>query len=129
MSDDERDPDAGLIGVEARIRQLCGPGEQFLGKVLTDTTDDGAFFLVHRCWEHPEVDGAHVISERYAYLTRGDGSDGWVNRQDAAGINRRVPPGVDPSEFLRRLGQSQVEASVRVGTDRDPAESAMPRGE
>jgi hypothetical protein len=93
-----------LIGVEKRLQQLCEGEEQLLACLGTDETDQGVYALTLRAWPHPEVDGATTVSLRYAYLTKGDGGDGWVGSDDdAAGINMRVPAGVDVYEFFQTM--------------------------
>lgn len=113
---------AGLIGVKARLVELLGAGETLLGFAPTSETDEGVYFLVLRSWDHPEVDGATILSMRYAYLTRGDGGDGWVGGEDssgAAGINVRIEG--DPEEFLGGLAQLVAAAKPRLGGGKQPA--------
>lgn len=113
--------DAGLIGVEQRIAQLANAGEDVLGYAPTSETSEGVYFLVLREWDHPDADDARVVSLRYAYLTRGDGSDGWIEN----GINMRVEG--DPEQFILNLArliyQTQDDNETRpVSRDLRPPE-------
>lgn len=92
--------DGGLIGVKARLEQLANAGEDVLAYAPTSETSEGVYFLVLREWDHPDADDATVASLRYAYLTRGDGSDGWLEN----GINMRVE-GADTRRFLKNLAR------------------------
>jgi hypothetical protein len=107
MSDD-------LVGVEKRLRELCNDGETLHRAVHINDTDQGAYYIVVRVWDHPEVEDGQVLSERYAYLTKGSGSDGWVDN----GVNRRVPPGVDVADMCELLAQgyAKTAAQERAGT-------------
>lgn len=125
MSDGSRHD---LVAVDARLDQLADDHEQVLSKSWCDETDEGHYFIVFRCWEHPDVDGAHVISTRYAYLTKGGGGDAWVDWFDAAGINCRVPPGVRPETFLETLADAATQAAGVFDTGRSPADVPMPQG-
>jgi hypothetical protein len=107
------------IGVETRLEQLAGD-DRLLAYGLADETDDGGYYVTLRCWPHPYADGATTISLRYAYLTNGDGSDGWVDEQDAAGINLRCPAGTDPGRFLQNLAQLFAAGGGRHDGDMDP---------
>jgi hypothetical protein len=97
MSDDD------LVGVERRLRNLCDDHEHLINFAFNGATDDGAYYLTLRTWGHPNVDDAAMISLRFAYLTFGDGRDGWYN--GAAGINIRVPEGRDPVDHLWAIAQ------------------------
>jgi len=110
MSDDLK-----LIGVEQRIRQLANAEETVLGYAPTSTTDQGVYFVVLRHYPHPDVDGASVLNVRYAYLTRGEGSDGWLDN----GVNVRIEG--DPAEFLAGLAQLFAAAQPRLDGEDDPA--------
>jgi hypothetical protein len=103
--------DAGLIGVEARLEQLAGAGETIHGYAPTSETDEGIYFLVIRSWPHPDVEGAATVSLRYAYLTRGEGSDGWLEN----GINMRVEDG-NVERFLTGLARLVYYAVENAGT-------------
>lgn len=108
--------DAGLIGVEARLRQLANAGEDVLGYAPTSETDQGVYFLVLRRYPHPDADDASVLNLRYAYLTRGEGSDGWLDN----GINMRVEG--DPDDFvlnLARLLYTTQDGDHELPTSRD----------
>lgn len=96
-----------LIGVETRLEQLCEDNQTLRGQVAINYTDDGAYYLVVREKPHPDIPGAHVLSERYAYLTRGDGNDGWLTN----GINRRVTG--DLAEFSQQLAQLYAGVAAR----------------
>lgn len=94
-----------MSSLRERIERLCGPDERLLGFARADTTDEGTYFLTVRAWPHPDAEGHWTVSLRYAYLTKGDGSDGWVGGEDsskAAGINMRVEG--DPRGFMNGLG-------------------------
>lgn len=104
-----------LVGVDARLEQLTGPDADLLGYFKADDTDQGVYYLTLRSWPHPDVDGATILALRYAYLTRGDGSDGWTE----SGVNMRVSG--DPVAFLQALSQMAAAAIPRQGNpDADP---------
>jgi len=87
------------IGVEARLGQLTGDDAELLGYLQCDETSQGWYYLALRTWEHPDDPDAWTLSLRYAYLTKGDGSDGWTEE----GMNMRVNGPRDP--FLQALAQ------------------------
>lgn len=113
--------DGGLIGVDARLAQLANDGEEVLGYAPASETDAGIYFIVLRHYDHPDVDSATVLNVRYAYLTRGSGSDGWVDN----GINMRIEG--DPQEFMQSLARLFANASG-VGPGSDPVTADL-RGE
>jgi hypothetical protein len=83
----------GIVGLERRIRGLMDDHERLLGVMVVDESDEGYYAIVVRDWEHPSehVDG-RILAERYAYLTKGDGNDGWLTdgqSEGGNGINRR----------------------------------------
>lgn len=84
-----------IVALERRVRELMKDHERLLGILVVDETDEGHYAIVVRDWEHPSDDvDARILSERYAYLTKGDGNDGWVNSGDGEGgngVNRRDP--------------------------------------
>jgi hypothetical protein len=100
--------------VETRLRGLCNDGETLHGYTKVDETDEGAYYVVVREWPHPEVEDARTLSERYAYLTHGGGSDGWVEN----GINRRDT--FESGELARSL--AQMYAGIAARQDRGNAE-------
>lgn len=100
------------IGVERRIRQLCGDDVTLHGFVKADETEEGYYYVVVRSWDHPDADDAETLSERYAYLTKGGGSDGWVDE----GVNRRDRTGGVLAGDLAQL-YAQVAANQRGGRD------------
>jgi len=103
-----------MRNVEARIRRLTNDGETLHGYTKVSETDEGAYYVVVREWPHPDVDDAQILSERYAYLTHGDGSDGWVEN----GINRRDT--FESGELARSL--AQMYASIAARQDAETAE-------
>lgn len=86
---------SNIIGLERRIRGLMDDHERLLGLMVVDESDEGYYAIVVRDWDHPsEHVDARILSERYAYLTKGDGNDGWLtdgNSEGGNGINRRDP--------------------------------------
>lgn len=84
-----------IIGLERRVRGLMDDHERLLAILVVDETDEGWYAIVVRDWDHPSDDvDARILSERYAYLTKGDGNDGWLNSgkgDGGNGINRRDP--------------------------------------
>jgi len=81
-----------IISLKRRVRGLMNDTERLLAVMVVDETDEGHYAIVVRDWNHPTADGAEILSERYAYLTKGDGNDGWVSSGDGEGgngINRR----------------------------------------
>jgi len=104
-----------LIGVEQRLQQLANPGETLLSYAPTSTTDQGVYFLVLRHYPHPDADEASVLNLRYAYLTRGNGGDGWLDN----GINMRIEG--DPAEFLADLARLVAASKPRLDGDLQPA--------
>lgn len=78
------------VGMEKRIRGLMDDHENLRGALITDETEKGYYALVIRDWEHPDPNvDADILSERFAYLTKGGGNDGWISDGDAVAINRR----------------------------------------
>jgi|AntRauMinimDraft_3_1070383.scaffolds.fasta_scaffold01995_2 hypothetical protein len=118
--------DAGLIGVDQRIGQLCKDHETLLSYAPAGETDQGVYFVTLRAWDHPTADDAGILSIRYAYLTRGKGGDGWVKDQGASGINMRVEG--DPAPFLQGLAQLCAASIPRLGGGKEPATADL-RGE
>ena len=106
---------ANLVGVETRLGQLCDDGQHLLDHQAMGETDEGVYYLVSRVWQHPDVDGAQTLSIRYAYLTRGDGSDGWVDN----GINVRVDPGDDPADVAQQLAQMMATSAAKIRGGRE----------
>lgn len=119
MTNSEHGPLGNGADHDARLRGLANDGETVLGYLRVSSTDRGDYYLVVRSWPHPDVPGATILSERYAYLTTGDGSDGWIDN----GVNRRVE-GFDPATMCQELASvyAQAAARFRGGTenDRDP---------
>lgn len=108
-----------LVGVETRLTQLTGEDADLLGYFKADATEDGVYYVTLRAWPHPSADDATTLSMRYAYLTRGQGSDGWVGGDsDAAGVNFRVEG--DPGVFLQTLAQMCAGSIPRLDADTDP---------
>jgi hypothetical protein len=83
-----------LVGTEQRLNSLANSGEDVIGYAPVSETDEGVYLLVLRLYPHPETDGIDVLNFRYAYLTRGDGSDGWLEN----GVNIRCEG--DPARLL-----------------------------
>lgn len=108
------DPTAGLVGVEQRLQSLANDGEAILGYAPTSETEEGVYFLVLRHYPHPDVPDASILSIRYAYLTRGEGSDGWIEN----GVNLRIEG--DPEEFLGDLAQLVAAGVPRLDGKHDP---------
>lgn len=109
-----------IVGIETRLGQLCNDDETLLGYSVADETQQGYYVLVTRSWPHRELDDAAILSLRYAYMTKGDGGDGWVGGDDssgAAGINMQVPPGADPAEFARGLATMWAGSAARLDRD------------
>lgn len=103
---------------ERRLRGLCDGQQHLLAYGPTSETEDGVYYITLREWPHPDVEDAHVLAIRYAYLTRGAGSDGWVDG-GAAGVNMRVEG--DVAEFVASLAQMVASARPRIGTDARPS--------
>jgi len=103
------------VGTQKRLEQLTRPGVDLLGYLLADVTEEGYYYLTLRAWPHPDVDDAWTISLRYAYLTAGDGSDGWVDE----GMNMRVSG--NPATFLQALSQMCASGIARWGGENDPS--------
>lgn len=78
-----------IIRIDRRLNGLMDDDETLYGKTIIDETDEGWYVLVARGWDHPEVEGTEILSERFAYLTKGEGGDCWVDWNDAVAINRR----------------------------------------
>lgn len=96
------------IGYETRLEQLTGPDAYLLGATLWDSTDEGYYYNTLRIWPHPDVDGAWTLSQRFAYLTKGDGSDGWTEE----GMNMRISG--EPVAYLQALAEMFAAAIPRV---------------
>jgi len=76
--------------------------------------------LALRSWDHPNAEGASIISLRYAKLARdGQGHDGW----DDKGVNMRVPAGVDPADALDALAQMFASGNEDFEGDDSPVRS------
>lgn len=90
------------------------PGARALAYILADSGEYGTYAPVIRTWDHPNIDGASILSERYAFLTHGDNeaSDGWKD-----GFERRVPEDVDAAEFCKMLGRAYLAAAHRLDPD------------
>mgnify|MGYP006275864381 CR=1 FL=1 len=69
-----------------RIRDMTEDHETLHDAEFINSTDDGHYYVVLRTWPHPDIDDAYTVSLRYAYLTKGSGSDGWMEN----GINMRA---------------------------------------
>lgn len=109
------------VGAGKRIEQLTTadddrPGARALAYILADSGTYGTYAPVIRTWDHPTIDGASILSERYAFLTHGDNdaSDGWKD-----GFERRVPEGVDPAEFCKTIGRAYLAAAHRLATEEE----------
>jgi hypothetical protein len=113
-----------LVGITQRLNSLKNPGEDVVGYAPVSETSEGFYLLVLRLYPHPEDEGVDVLNFRYAYLTRGDGSDGWLEN----GVNIRCEG--DPARLLVGLGRlfdetgrnlhdgEMVKKDVRPRTDR-----------
>lgn len=102
------------IGAEKRMAELTDPSERLLGVTKASETDEGHYYLVLRTWPHPDVDGAWTLSLRYAYLTKGNGGDGWTEQ----GMNMRVEDSM--VKFLQCLSQMFTQAVGRLDGEADP---------
>jgi hypothetical protein len=89
----------GLVGTEQRLDSLANAGEDVVGYAPVSETSEGVYLLTIRLYGHPEDEGVDVLNFRYAYLTRGDGSDGWLEN----GVNIRCEG--DPARLLVGLGR------------------------
>lgn len=87
------------VGVEARLQQLTGDDAALLGYCLTDETSKGYYYTTLRMWPHPDAEDSWTFSVRYAYLTKGDGGDGWTDE----GMNMRVSHG--RKRFLQAMSR------------------------
>lgn len=114
-----------LTGWKKRVQNLCEPHERLLGAMIIDESDEGAYAIVLRDWDHPypNVDG-DTFSVRYAYLTFGDGNDGWKNKGDSTGgngINCRVPDRLEMGEFsTAMIALFQRAHKIRTGQTKNP---------
>ena len=70
----------------SRILDMTADHETLHDAEFINATDSGYYYLVLRSWPHPDIDDAHTVSIRYAYLTKGSGSDGWTEN----GVNMRA---------------------------------------
>lgn len=127
--------DGDIIGLETRVRQLMDDHETLLAIVVTDETNEGHYAVVIREWDHP-TDGVEgtILSERFAYLTKGDGNDGWVNSGEGGGgasaINRRNRH--DDGVLAQGLAQAYAAVAARQrngGSDLEPHISDVTGGE
>ena len=100
------------VGAMKRLEQLTGPDADLLGVSKASETDEGYYYLALRTWPHPDVDDAWTLSLRYAYLTKGDGSDGWTDQ----GMNMRVEG--DRETFLQALSRMFAGGIPRLGSSR-----------
>ena len=98
----------GLVGVDKRLSQLTNPDQVLLGYARASETEEGVYYIVLRTWPHPDVEDAWTVAVRYAYLTKGNGSDGWTQ----SGVNLRCEG--DPETFLRTLAKLFLGGSQRV---------------
>lgn len=100
-----------MRNVEERLRDLLRDGETLHGYTKTGESDEGAFFAVVREWDHPDLDDAEILSERYAFLTMTGGSDGWIDN----GVNRRDT--FEDGELARSLAQMYAGIAARQGAE------------
>lgn len=112
-----------IVGFERRIRGLMDEHERLLGAMVVDESSEGFYIIVIRDWEHPWADDAEILAERYAYLTKGDGNDGWNNDGDSQGgngINRRdaLPAGKLAGALSYLYGEAR---SIQQGEKSAPA--------
>lgn len=103
------------VGALKRLGQLTGPDASLLGVTKASETDEGYYYLALRTWPHPDVDDAWTLSLRYAYLTKGEGSDGWTDE----GMNMRVEQ--DPEAFLQTLSRMFASGIARFDPSKDPS--------
>ena len=101
------------VGELKRLEQLTGPDADLLGVTKASETPEGYYYLALRAWPHPDLDDAWTLSLRYAYLTKGDGSDGWTDQ----GMNMRVEH--DPKTFLQTVSQMFASSIPRFGSGVD----------
>ena len=117
-----RAPDGSIIGLETRVRQLMDDHETLLAVTVVNETDEGYYALVVREWDHPtEGVEARILSERYAYLTKGSGNDGWVTSSKTVAINRR--DALDAGALATGLAQTDAAVAARQrngGDDLEP---------
>jgi hypothetical protein len=102
------------VGAARRLDHLTGPDAVLMDAMKSDETDEGHYYLALRAWPHPDVEDAWTLSLRYAYLTKGDGSDGWTDE----GMNMRVNG--DPLVFLQTLAKMFAGSTQRFDGDHDP---------
>jgi len=77
------------IGARSRLGQLTDDSDDdatLLAAAQADETEQGYYYLTLRVWQRDDPT-LSTIALRYAYLTKGDGGDGWI---DDAGVNMRV---------------------------------------
>lgn len=110
-----------IIGLKRRVRGLMDNHERLLGVVVVDETRQGYYAYVLRDWEHPDPDvDARLLAERTAYLTKGDGNDGWVTSGDAVAINRRDPFD-QPGRLAGAVAKVYADAKkIQQGTVEEP---------
>lgn len=103
----------------SRVRAMMDDHETLLGVLHASSTSEGDYWLALREWPHPNEDGMRTISLRYAYLTSGDGSDGWIGGDSdtgAAGINIRVE-GDDSAPALQSLAGMMASGAAKLDAD------------
>lgn len=103
------------VGTVKRLQHLTGDDAELLGYTLCDDTNAGYYLLTLRTWPHPDDEDAWTLSLRYAYLTKGDGSDGWVEE----GMNMKVSHG--RKKFLQAVAQMFAAGIPRLDGDADPS--------
>ncbi|AFD02313.1 putative protein 32 [Haloarcula hispanica icosahedral virus 2] len=100
------------IGVRARLDQLTADSEddaRLLGAAQADETSEGYYYLTLRQWQRDDPT-LSTLSLRYAYLTKGDGGDGWLD----SGVNMRVDTD-SVSDLLGLLAQMFAAGQARQG--------------
>jgi hypothetical protein len=112
-----------LVGITQRLDSLANAGEDVVGYAPVSETDEGVYLLTLRLYGHPEDDDVDVINFRYAYLTRGDGSDGWLEN----GINIRCEG--DPARLLVGLAHLFNDAGNALDDGEVVAKDVRPREE
>lgn len=106
------------VGYERRLQQLTDDSADDATLLAAyrppeGETPQGYYYLTLRVWQRDDPT-LSTVSIAYAYLTKGDGHDGWDKN-----FNMRVSTD-EVADFLGMLTQMFAAAQPRVDADADP---------
>lgn len=98
---------------ESRIAELIDdPADTLLDTMATGDAEHAEYYLVARIRDHEEVEGARVLTLRYAQLTAdwSDLSDTFLSN----GMSFRVPADETPRDFTKKVAQFLLRAGTKA---------------